>query len=371
MSVPMPHAPGVNQARGRDTAKAAAKLHGMAEALGVLQRRGPADRQQAAEYAAELLARATQPADWRRAGLPALASGGRADGVPVGHPAILHLARTAMSLRSFDLPAGQRADLWARLAAFFAPVVMPGDPGLSRLREQALNARVDAEDTSPKVVERLLDASRRHVRTEGPGSYLAGLSRTNLAAAYCQRGAGTDLAEAVRLCEQEIQARVDRHGATSPMALVARSLLVRCLLAQAEATSDEDERRRLAREALDDADRVRAAWDRLSGVISVPATLSRRYQGHALFLLGDMERAQACLKCVLAFDTARHGNQDWPGSGPAHLLLARVHRARGDQQAALTHARTACRLLAADTPGGPSRRAAEVLLRALERDTAR
>ena len=65
----MPHAPSANQAGGRDTAKAAAELHGMAEALGVLQRRGPADRQQAAEYAAELLARATQPADWRRAGL--------------------------------------------------------------------------------------------------------------------------------------------------------------------------------------------------------------------------------------------------------------------------------------------------------------
>ena len=364
----MPHTPSANQGQERDTAKAAAKLHGMAEALSVLKSRGPAERQRAAEYAAELLARATQPADWRRAGLPALASAGKTDGIPGNHQSILHLAGTAMSLRCSGLPAVQRADLWARLAAFFAPVVMAGDPWLSRLREKALNARVNAEDTSPDVVEKLLDAYQRHVRTEGRDAYLASLARVNLAIAYCQRDAGTDLAEAVRLCRQEVQTRADRYGATHPITLVARSLLVRCLLAQAEATKDQDERLRLAREAFDDADRVRAACDRLFGVISVNATLSRRYQGHALFLLGDMEQARACLQYALAFDTARNGNQEWRGSGPTHLLLARVHRALGDRATALIHARKACGLLATDIPGGPSRRAAEALLRELERD---
>jgi hypothetical protein len=363
----MPDTPSVNQGHGRDTAKAAAKLHGMAEALSVVQRRGPADRQRAAEYAAELLARATQPADWRRAGLPALASAGQPDGVPVNHQASLHLAGTAMSLRCSGLPAVQRADLWARLAAFFVPMVRPGDPWLSRLREKALNARVAAEDASHDVADKLLDTYQRHMLTDGRDAYLASLARANLAIAYCQRGAGTDLAEAARLCRQEIQARADRYGAAHPITLVARSILVRCLLTQAEATKDQDERIRLAREAFDDADRVRAVRDRLFGVTSVNATLIRRYQGHALFLLGDMERARAFLQYALAFDTARNGNQEWCGSGPIHFLLARVHRALGDQPAALIHARKACRLLATDTPGGSSRRAAEAWLRELER----
>jgi tetratricopeptide (TPR) repeat protein len=362
----MAHTPSVNQGRERETAEAAARLHGMAEALSVLQRRGPAERQRAAEYAAELLAREVQPADWRRAGLPSSAPAGKTDGVPVNHQAILHLARTAMSLRCSGLPAVQRADLWARLAAFFAQIVPPGDPQFGRLREKALNARINAEDASLDVVDKLLGAYQRHARTEGCDAYLAGLARANLAIAYCQRGAGTDLDEAVRLCRQEIQARIDRYGADHSITLVARSLLVRCLLAQAEVTEDRGGRLRLAREAFDDADRVRAAGDRLFGVLSVTATLSRRYEGHALFLLGDMERARACLQYALAFDTARNGNREWLGSGHTHLLLARVHRALGDWQAALTHAKNACRLLAADTPGGLSRRAAEALLRELE-----
>jgi tetratricopeptide (TPR) repeat protein len=272
-----------------------------------------------------------------------------------------------MSLRCSGLPAVQRADLWARLAAFFARIVPPGDPRLGRLREKTLNARVNAEDTSRDVVEKLLEAYQRHARTDGRDAYLTSVARANLAIAYCQRGTGTDLAEAVRLCRQEIQTRTDRYGADHPITLVARSLLVRCLLAQAEVTEDQGERLRLAREALGDADRVRAARDRLFGVLSVNATLSRRYQGHALFLLGDTERARACLQYALAFDTARNGNREWRGSGHTHLLLARVHRALGDRQAALTHARNARRLLAADTPAGPSRRAAEALLRDLER----
>jgi hypothetical protein len=363
----MAHLPSADHGQGRDAARAAAKLHGMAEALGVLRHRGPAERRQAAEYAAEVLAREVQPADWRRTGLSAPAPAGQADGVSVSHQAVLHLASTAMGLRCSGLPAVQRADLWIRLATLFGPVVTPGDPWLSRLRERVLNARVEAEDASPEVVGKLLAVYQRHARTEGRDAYLTSLARLNLANAYCQRGAGADLAEAVRLCGQEIQARAERHGMTHPVTLVARSLHIRCLIAQAEAAKDHDERVRLARAAADDADRVRAARDRLSGVSSVNATLMRRYRGHALLLLGDLERARACLRFALAFDTARNGNQEWRGSGPTHLLLARVHRALGDRAAALAHARTAGRLLAADTPDGPSRRAAEVLLRELER----
>jgi tetratricopeptide (TPR) repeat protein len=370
VSIPMAYTPGANHGWGRETAEAAAKLHGAAEALSVLQRRDPAERQRAAEYAAELLAREVQPADWRRAGLPTTAQAGKEDGVPVSHQAVLHLARTAMSLRCSGLHAVQRADLWARLAAFFAQLVPPGDPWLVRLREKTLNARINAEDTSRDVVEKLLGTYQLHARANGSEAYMTSLARANLAMAYCQRGTGADLAEAMRLCRQEIQTRTDRYGADHPITLVARSLLARCLLAQAEVTEDRGERSRLAHEAFDDADRVRVARDRLFGALSVSATLSRRYQGHALFLLGDLERARACLQHALAFDTARNGNREWRGSGRTHLLLARVHRALGDQQAALDDARDACRLLGADTPGGPSRWAAEALLRELERGSA-
>src|SRR5690349_15858727 len=115
----MAHLPSPDHGQGRDAARAAAKLHGMAEALGVLRHRGPAERQRAAEYAAEVLAREVQPADWRRAGLPAPAPAGPAGGVAVSHEAVLHLASTALDLRCSGLPAAQRADPWIRLATLF------------------------------------------------------------------------------------------------------------------------------------------------------------------------------------------------------------------------------------------------------------
>lgn len=366
MSIPMVGATG-SPGGEREIAEAAAKLDGVAEALSVLHCRGPAERQLAAEYAAELLAREVQQTDWRRAGLPSSAWPGKNDGVPIGHEAIIHLARTAMSLHCSGLPAIRQADLWARLTAFFTQIVPASDPRLGRLRERALKARIDAEDAGGDVVVKLLWAYQRHACTDGHDAYITGVARGNLAIAYCQRGAVTDLSEAVRLCRREARARTDRYGTDHPFTLVARSLLVRCLLAQAEAAEDRGERLSFAREAFDGADRVRAARDRMFGVLSVNATLSRRYQGHALFLLGDFERARACLQYALAFDTARNGNREWLGSGPTYLLLARVYRALGDRSAALTHARNAWRLLAADAPGGPSRRTAEALLRELER----
>jgi hypothetical protein len=360
--------PGAGRGRVRDHAEAAAWLHGATEALGVLIRRSPAERQRASRYAAELLIREVEPADWGRAGLPAAARlpAGREGGVPVYHRAVIHLAWTAMSLHCSGLGAVQRASLWARLADFFAQIVPPGDPWLGRLRERALSVRADAEDVPDAVIEGLFRAYERHRDTDGGDAYLTSLARANLATGYCQRGTGRDLTEAVTLCRQEVRARTDRYGADHPVTLVARSLLTRCLLAQAEATEDQGERLRLARQALDDTDRVRAARDRLFGAVAHSATLSRRYQGHALLLLGDLERARACLQYTLSFETVRNGNREWHGSGQAHLLLARVQRALGDRQAALDHARQACRLLAADVPAGPSHRAAGTLLQELE-----
>jgi tetratricopeptide (TPR) repeat protein len=106
----------------------------------------------------------------------------------------------------------------------------------------------------------------------------------------------------------------------------------------------------------------------LYGAISANATLSRRHQGHALLLLGDtdaLNRALACLRYVLDFETARNDDAEWRGSGQTHLLLARAYLALGDNASALCHARHAHRLLVADAPGGTPCRDAAILLHKL------
>ncbi len=371
--------PASGAGRRRSRAESAAWMRGAAEAFGVLSRRGTADRLRAAGHAIDLLIRAVEPADWHRAGLgvlPARAPASPADGVPVGDPVVLHLARTAMTLRCSTLPTAERPRQWVRLAGFFAQVVPSADPllhpllhrQLRRLEATVLFNRMETGAGLQEVVEGLSRSYEWHRDTYGRHAYLTSLARTNLAIAYRMRAAGTDLADADGFCREEITIRTSRYGPEHPFTLVARSLLARNLLAQAEAAGGQRERHDLARQAYAEADRVRAARDRLYGVTSSGATLSRRLQGHALLLLGeptDLNRARACLRYVLAFETSRNGNTEWRGSGRTHLLLARACLALGDRSAALDHARNAWRLLAADAPAGPSCREAAALLRNL------
>jgi tetratricopeptide (TPR) repeat protein len=181
--------------------------------------------------------------------------------------------------------------------------------------------------------------------------------------AYRQRAQGTDLADATALMAEEARTRAGRYGSCHPFTLVARSLHTRSLLVQAEATGDQEQRLALARQALDEVSEVRPVRDRLYGATSATATRSRRYEGHALFLLGDLTRARSCLEQALLFEATRHDNPEWAGWGHTHLLLARVYAALGDLDLALQH--DSYWLLSQDVPAGPSCRAAAALLKEL------
>jgi tetratricopeptide (TPR) repeat protein len=351
---------------GRRPGETAAMLRGAAEALSVLRSRGAAAPQRASRYAATLLSREVTPTDWNVAGLPAPAAPGQCGAVSRDHDATLHLARSAMNLHCVTLPLAQRPGQWERLAGFFAQYLPPSDRSLQRLRERALNARADAGDVSPAVMTGLRAAFEGHRAASGDDSYLASLARANLAVAYRLRGTAADLDRAIALTAEEVRARTDRYGPAHPFTLVARSLLARALLAQAEATPDEPTRLSLGRQALGHIDNVRAARDRLFGMTAANATLSRRHEGHALLILGHLERARACLEYALAFETARNDNAEYRGSGPTQLLLARVYASLGDRESARDHAQSAVRLLARDSPGGQSHRAATALLHRLE-----
>lgn len=337
----------------------AAWLYAAAEALSVLSSRGPADRRRAARHATDLLAGHAEPADWDEAGLLAPteaplvpASRVPVDRVPVGDPAVLRMARTAALLRCSVLSGVAGVRVWSSLARFFRQAA-PADPMARRIQAQALHKRMEVGDVSAEVVDGLLVAYEWHRDTYGSRAYLTSLARTNLARAYRRRATGTDLTDAEQLFREEIDARICRYGPEHPFVLVAHNLLVRCLLAQAERTGDEEERRALALQAYAEADRVRAARDLIYGATSPNAVLSRRHQGYALLILGDadsLKRARVCLRYVLDFETARNDNSEWRGSGPTHLLLARVCLALGDRPAALGHARSAHRLLSADAP---------------------
>ena len=351
----------------------AAWLHGAAEALHVLSRRGPADRLRAAEHAIDLLIQHAAPADWSHAGLLAQAtpSGSTGDRVPASDPAVLRMARTAMSLRcSGDpgVPGVERIRMWAQMADFFAAIVPSAEPLLRRMQATVLYQRMEVGEVSQEVIDGLFNSYKWHRDTYGNEAYLTSLTRTNLAQAYRRRATGTDLTDAEELFREEIETRTRLYGSEHPFALVARNLLARCLLAQAEAADDGKERRALALQAYDEADSVRAVRDLIYGATSANAVLSRRLQAHALLLLGDsddLNRARARLQYVLAFETARNDNSEWRGSGQTQLLLARVCLALGEHSAALDHARSAQRLLAVDAPAGVSCRKAADLVRQL------
>jgi tetratricopeptide (TPR) repeat protein len=342
--------------RAYQRAEAAARLRGAVEALGVLRSRPPGDPLGPGRYAMALLAGHVSRADWNSAGLPALpaAPGAAEHLVPVSDRAVMCLARAAMQFHCAELRIADRPAHWARLAKFFAQRLPASDPDLARLRERVCIERVDAGDTSPDVVGDLRAALDHHRETDGEHAYITGLARANLSVAYRQRGTGADLAEATRLARAEAQARTARYGPAHPVTLVARSLLARSLLVQAEAADDPAGRRHFARDALAEITDVRVARDRMYGVTAPNATRSRRHEARALLLLGELDRARACLEHTLTFERIHSGGREHYETGQTHLVLARVYAAQGNRDRALEHARRAHRILSVHNPGSTS-----------------
>jgi len=355
-------------AQERVVAEAAAWLTGAAEGLSALSGRRPAEQQQAAQCAVNLLATRAWPADWRSAGLPEaeLAQPAQRGTVPLHHKAVVRLARTAMQLSVSGLPSIQRSPRWANLRQFFAAVGGAPCRDLQRLEEYELSARVRAGEASAEVVDGLQRALRTHRELDGEDAYLTGLARTNLATAYRMRGSGQDLAEAVALTERESLARAARYGRSHPVTLVARSVHARALISLADVAADVSIRHRLAGTALAEVNEVRTARDRLFGSTSEMAIRSRRYEGHALLLLDQPERARACLELTLAMETDRYGGPTGPDSGLTVLYLARAHLALGNRRLAARLAADAASRLSSDSPDGPGCRAARTLLAQLE-----
>jgi tetratricopeptide (TPR) repeat protein len=342
--------------RAYEQAEAAARLRGAVEALGVLQGRPMTARHGVGRYAMALLAGHVSQADWNSAGLPALpvVPGPGERLVPVSHPAVVRLARTAMQFYCASVRIADRPAQWARLVKFFARCLPASDPELARLRLRVCTERVDAGDTSDDVIGELRAALDHRREAAGEHGYLTGLARANLSVAYRQRGTGADLAEATRLAGQEARARTARYGPDHPVTLVARSLLTRSLLVQAETADDPADRRRFARDALAEITGVRVARDRMYGVTAPNATRSRRYEARALLLLGELDRARACLEHTLTFERIHNGGKDHFETGQTHLVLARVYAALGNRDRALEHARRARRILSAHNPGSTS-----------------
>jgi tetratricopeptide (TPR) repeat protein len=352
-----------------EQAAAAARLTAAAEALSVLRDRVPEVQHHACRFAMGLLSAHVAPEDWSSAGLPS-DPGPPQQGdhlVPVTHPAVIRLARCAMQFYTAELRVADRPAHWARLAEFFARR-LPGPTGeLVRLRERLMNARVDVGDTSPAIISALRAAVDYHRAADGEDAYLTGLARANLSVAYRHRRTGTDLATATMLAHEEARARTARYGPRHSVTLVARSMHALSLLVQAEAAAGQAEQHALARRALAEITEVRAVRDRLFGVTSPTAIRSRRYEARALILLGELDKARACLECTLTFERARNGTRELQSSGHTHYQLGRVHCALGDSGKALEHAQHAVRILSAHAPGGRDARAAAALVSELRR----
>jgi tetratricopeptide (TPR) repeat protein len=360
---------------------AAARLRGATEALSVLQGRSPADQRRAARFATALLGDRAAPASWADAGLPLSAEAAPAvpaapapagpaaspvgPGVPLDHPAVLLLARCAMRLHCAEVRAADRPAYWAKLAAFFARHLPADSEELIRLRQAVVNVRLDADDTSPEVIAALSAAIDYCRRTYGEDAYLTGLAQASLSTAYRQRGTGTDLADATALAGQLQAARTARYGPAHPVTLVARSLLALSLLTQAEATADPGLRRLLAQRALTENTQVLAARDRVYGVLSAPAAVTRRYQARARLLLGEPDKARACLEYTVVLERARGDRQETHSHGQTHYHLSRAYRALGRHEEAREHAERARAIFALTGRGDDELRATAALMEEL------
>jgi hypothetical protein len=342
----------VNDSRGHPDAETIGWLRGSSEALAILRDREDSSRQRALLYAVRLLEQWAGDCNWQMAGFPPSGSSAAQSErqFPLSHDAILQLAYVAMRLHTGGRPPASRAACWHKLAEFVGSYVTPENPILGRMREQALIARVDGGDVSGDIVAGLESALERHLAEDGIDAYMTGIARTNLVGARRRRSLGSDLSDATELAASEAARRAACYGLDHPATLVARSEYVQSLIVQADASPSLTTRRQLARRAFDEANLVRIARDRLYGITSENSTRSRRHIGHALLLLGDLERARICLECALAFEVARTGIDPRLNRGRILLLLARVHDAAGDATAAAELAGQAARILGKHSP---------------------
>lgn len=323
------------------------RVRGATEALSVVRTRPRGQRSSLGDHARALLAGHLDARTWNAAGLPALPL--LANPVPVGGEAVLRLACLVVYLHCLDLPLAERPAVWERLEAFFARRLPASAPELVRLRERLRYEHLFIGRASPDDIASLTQILEFHREVHGEDSYLAGLTRGNLSVAYRDSG---DLARAAALIGAEARTRTQRFGPYHPFTMVTRCDLALLLLLQAEAADDEGQRHGFARRALGIINDVRPARDRMYGMISPNATNSRRYEGRALLLLGELDQAQACLEHALTFQRVRDGQQESYTIGQTHLLLARVYAARGSQGQAMDHAVRAWRILSAHIRNG-------------------
>ncbi|HEY6493572.1 MAG TPA: tetratricopeptide repeat protein, partial [Trebonia sp.] len=284
--------------------------------------------------------------------------------LPVDDRAVVLLARAAMDLRSAGLRVGERPGHWERLARFFTDRLPATRPELLRLRGRVLTARTEAGDTSPEVFEGLRDALERYRAAHGENAYRTSIAKTDLATALRLRRAENDLAASAALAGEAARTRAAAYGPEHPVTLMARSLANHSLLLQAE-TGPDEERPRLASQVLAEVTAVRAARDRLYGITAPNATMNRRHEARALLLLGQPEGARRTLELALAGETARSGSHESQAIADTHQLLGRAHRALGNLDEALEHAREAGRIFDLHDPDGRGARHARRLVEEL------
>ena len=356
-----------------EQAWAAARLRGAAEALGLLDQRSPAEQRQVARFAVGLLAANVSHADWVSAGLPPAELPVRAvqPQTPVGHPAVLRLARMALRAYRHEMTLEERAVRWRMLADFFTQYVAATDPSLLQIREQAAIAAVNSNDTSAWVFVELENAVEFYRARDGEMGYLTSLARQNLAIAYRQRRTDADLVTAAALDEEEIRRRTARYGPEHPVTLAAVAGLMLSLILQAEASTDAATQRVLADRVLAEIGRIRVIRDRLFGTTAPNATRVRRYEARALLLRGEPERALSCLEYTLAFENAHNEGRQTQGIGQTHYLLARAYAALEQFDNASEHARLALGIFDRHSPSSRAAASARVLVDLLVGQTSR
>jgi hypothetical protein len=173
-----------------------------------------------------------------------------------------------------------------------------------------MDARANAAEWQRKTgaVDRALANYQREVSLReanlGVTSYRTCMARTNLAVALLDRRGPRDIARATELAEREVATRRETFGDDHSFTWIATAVHVNALLAFAETTSDDEERRTVAGQAETAAAELVSRRQRRLGRRHSSTLRSLRAHARALILLGRHEEAVWLLRRVQAGERA-------------------------------------------------------------------
>jgi hypothetical protein len=236
------------------------------------------------------------------------------------------------ALRSRSRPVEDSVPVWDALRARAERALDPADTTLMSIRSfqaQYTRRRGRPEDLDAGIAmyRQEWELRREHL---GEDDHRTQMTRANLGLAIRERARPGDLAEALRILEQEMSDRLCRYLGTHPFTWDVQTVLAQTYVRAAEADDDPGRCRDHATKGLELARLVAVQRRRRFGWADAATLRAQLVQAHALLLLGRADEAVPEIRHVRTAAGVRQVSLD---PGWAEFLLASGLMAQGDAAA--------------------------------------